>query len=67
MYSCTYGYIHILLHIYNIHTYSQTCSYIGQDDGYIDMEYDEDDDVDSMGFPVRKGDDDDDDDNDNGK
>lgn len=40
----------------------------GQDDGYIDMEYDEDDDVDSMGFPIRKGDDDnDDDDNDNGK
>ena len=32
------------------------------------MEYDEDDDVDSMGFPIRKGDDDnDDDDNDNGK
>ena len=35
----------------------------GQDEGYIDMEFDEDDDVDSMGFPIKKKDDDDDDDN----
>ena len=32
----------------------------GQDEGYIDMEFDEDDDVDSMGFPIKKKDDDDD-------
>ena len=36
----------------------------GQDEGYIDMEFDEDDDVDSMGFPIKKDDDDDDDDDD---